>query len=267
MATRFSILAPPISDELRYEPRRQRVRVSYDGRPVADTCDAWLVWEPRRVVPRYALPVRDLVADLHAGDDIRPDLASLPPVVPPNLTTTTAPGTEMAIGVDGQPVGSAYRPADEDLADRIVLDHEPFTWHEEDEELIGHPRDPFKRIDALASSRHVRVCLDGVVLADSTRPVMLLETYLPDRWYLPRADVRLDLLTPTDTHTTCAYKGVASYFSYAPARDAGAGIAWTYPAPMNDAVPVTGMVCFLAERCDLSIDGVDLDRPRTQWSR
>ncbi|QYJ05409.1 DUF427 domain-containing protein [Nocardioides panacisoli] len=268
MAVRFSEVAPPISNEMRYEPRPQRVRVSHDGRPVADTYDAWLVWEPRRVVPRYALPASDFVADLETGDEIAVDLAELPPLVPPNVTTYTTPGTEVAVVVDGERVGgSAYRPADPDLADRIVLDHAPFSWHEEEQEVIGHPRDPFKRIDCLPTSRHVTFALDGVTLADSTRPVLLLETHLPPRWYLPPEDVQLDLLTPSDTTSVCAYKGVASYLSHAPSGDDGADIAWSYPEPLNDAAPVRDLVCFYAERLDVTVDGVALPRPRTQWSR
>ncbi|QOR72400.1 DUF427 domain-containing protein [Ruania alkalisoli] len=267
MAVRFSEFAPPISDETRYEPRPQRVRVSLDAQPVADTDSAWLVWEPRRVVPRYALPARDFAVPLEAGGHIAPDMAQLPPVVPPDLAMYTLPGTEVTIVVDGRPVpGAAYQPDDPDLAERVVLDFPPFTWHEEDQEVFGHPHDPFKRIDTLQSSRHIRIALDGVTLADSTRPVLLLETYLPQRWYLPREDVRLDLLTPSDTRTTCAYKGEASYLSHEPSGEAGAAIAWTYPHPLQDAVPVKDMVCFFSERCDVSVDGIERPRPQTQWS-
>ena len=82
--------------------------------------------------------------------------------------------------------------------------------------------------------------MDGVVLAESSRPMMLIETSLPVRWYLPRADVRMDLLRPSDKHTVCAYKGVASYLS----ADGAADVAWFYPDPLNDALGVKDLICF-----------------------
>src|SRR6185437_832024 len=80
-------------------------------------------------------------------------------------------------------------------------------WMEEDEPVYTHPRDPYHRVDILHSSRHVRVQVDGVTVADSVRPVILFETGLPPRYYLPLSDIRTELLTPTDTATHCPYKG------------------------------------------------------------
>ena len=87
------------------------------------------------------------------------------------------------------------------------------SWFEEDVEVYTHPRDPYTRVDALPSSRHVVVEVDGVKVADSTHPTLLFETGLPVRYYLPKTDVRFDLLTPTDHHTRCPYKGTASYWT------------------------------------------------------
>ncbi len=84
---------------------------------------------------------------------------------------------------------------------------------EEDEEVFVHPRDPYTRIDVLRSSRHVRVVVDDTVVAESTRSRMLLKTGLPVRWYLPRDDVRTELLETSYTTTRCPYKGVAQYWS------------------------------------------------------
>jgi uncharacterized protein (DUF427 family) len=136
-------------------------------------------------------------------------------------------------------------------------------WLEEDETLHGHARDPYSRIDVRDTSRHVRVSLDGEVLAETSRGKVLYEAGLPPRWYLPEEDVRMDLLEPSDTQTTCAYKGHASYWSVGDEDD----LVWTYRDPLHDALPVKNMLAFFNERVDLEVDGEKQERPRTQWSR
>lgn len=84
-------------------------------------------------------------------------------------------------------------------------------WYEEDEEVFKHARDPYHRVDALQSSRHVQVVVNGEIVADTKRPVLLFETGLPTRYYIPATDVRTDLLTATDTASVCPYKGTATY--------------------------------------------------------
>jgi len=87
------------------------------------------------------------------------------------------------------------------------------AWYEEDEQVFAHARDPYKRVDVLPSSRHVRVVLGGVTIADTHRPCLLIETGLPTRYYIPEQDVRMEMLEPTETTTHCPYKGQASYWS------------------------------------------------------
>jgi uncharacterized protein (DUF427 family) len=136
-------------------------------------------------------------------------------------------------------------------------------WLEEDEPVIGHPRDPYHRIDVRSTSRRVRVSIDGQVVAESERSKALFEAGLPTRWYLPREDVRMDLLEPTDTRTVCAYKGYASYWSVGDEDD----VAWTYEEPLHDAPEVGGRIAFFDERVDVDVDGERQERPVTQWSR
>jgi uncharacterized protein (DUF427 family) len=136
-------------------------------------------------------------------------------------------------------------------------------WLEEEEPLHGHPRDPYSRIDVRETSRHVRVTLHGEVVAETRHAKVLFEAGLPPRWYLPRDDVRMELLEDSDKQTTCAYKGFASYWSVGEEDD----IAWTYLDPLHDALPVKGMVAFFNERVDLEIDGEPQEPPQTQWSR
>lgn len=224
-------------NELRYASTPKRVRALHGGHTVLDTTDALLVYEPRRVVPWYAVPRGDLHLELTERDPSPvPELRS--PVLPPHHNEWhTVPGRSLHLEGHGE---VAFQPHEPDLSGRVVMHWEPFDWLEEDEPVIGHPHDPFKRIDVLRSSRHVRVEVDGITVAQSSRPRMLIETALPVRWYLPRQDVRMNLLRPSEAHTVCAYKGVASYLS----ADGGHDVAWFYPDPLLDALPVKDMICF-----------------------
>ncbi|WP_109474036.1 DUF427 domain-containing protein [Ornithinimicrobium cavernae] len=237
--------------ELRFAPCEKRLRAFRDGDPVADTTSALLVWEPGRLVPEYAVPAADLLVTLvPARVAEQPD--PLPEVlVPGNFAWHSSPGTRLALEEGGPEV--AFRPDDPTLAGRVVLDFSAFDWVEEEQAVLGHPHDPFQRIDCLESSRHVVVRLGDTVLAESTRPVALFETHLPPRWYLPREDVRLDLLRASSTHTVCAYKGVASYLDSD--LEGGSAIAWFYPDPLHDAEPVRDLICFWSERCEVVVDG------------
>jgi uncharacterized protein (DUF427 family) len=162
---------------------------------------------------------------------------------------------------------AGFRPEDRDLAGLVVLDFQAFDhWLAEDEELVGHPHDPFKRIDVLSSHRHVEVSLDDNVLASTDNGLCLLETHLPIRYYIPPADVASSLLTPSETRSTCAYKGTATYFSTADGRPEGRDIGWTYVHPLDDALKVRDHVAFWNERADIHVDGELQRRPVTPWS-
>jgi uncharacterized protein (DUF427 family) len=140
-------------------------------------------------------------------------------------------------------------------------------WFCEDEQLYGHPRDPYSRIDVYRTSRHVRVLLDGELLAATTRSSVLYETGLPPRYYIPAEDVRTDLLEPSSKRTRCAYKGSASYWSVRVGDELVDDLVWTYPDPDDDAKQVRDLLCFFNERIDLELDGELAERPHTQWSR
>ena len=251
--------------ELRYEPIDKRIRATLGGATVVDSTRALLVWEPKRIVPSYAIPVADVrgalaPAPAAGGEAVdAPRLAGRPvydPSVP--FAVHTAPGEPVMVG------GAAgFRLADPELADHVVLDFAAFdAWYEEDERNLGHPRDPFHRIDIVHSSRHVVVSEAGRTLADSARPILLFEPPLPVRYYLPPEDVATDLLAPSDTASTCAYKGRASYL----ALD-GRDIAWLYLEPLREAAEVTGRIAFFNERVDITVDGEPAARPETPWSR
>jgi uncharacterized protein (DUF427 family) len=268
MAIRMSTTLKRLNTELRYEPVVQRIRVSLGEHVVADTTDAILVWEPRRIVPSYAVPREALDAEVIELDVPPDDPAGAPPVLPPGrFAPHLSDGTVVSLKVGTivlDEIGFAF--SDPDLSGHVLLSWDPFTWVEETTTMTGHPHDPFKRITTRTSDRHVVVSYDGQVLADSRRAVLLLETSLPPRWYLPLEDVRVDLLTPSTHHSICAYKGQASYFSLT-GRDDAHDIAWFYPEPLDDARPVKDLVCFWSEWTDLTLDGLAVPRPHSPFSR
>jgi uncharacterized protein (DUF427 family) len=149
----------------------------------------------------------------------------------------------------------------EQLPDHVKVDWSAVErWFEEDEEVFIHPRDPYRRVDALPSSRHVVVRVGGVIVADSHRPTVLYETGLPPRYYLPPDDVRLDLLNPTETTTGCPYKGFARYWSLTVGETEYPDLVWGYDDPLPESAPVRGLMCFYNDRVDLEIDGATADR-------
>jgi uncharacterized protein (DUF427 family) len=273
MSTRLRDLFMSELGSLRYEPTSKRIRATLGDRTVIDSDRALLVWEPKRVVPNYAVPHDDVDAEvLAAADQGGPDPGEVAaprlgdrPVLDPSIPfdVRSTDGERLTIRADGREA-AAFRPSDPALHDHVIVDFDAFDeWYEEDERNYAHPRDPFHRIEIVHSSRHVRVELDGETLADSTRARLLFESFLPVRYYLPPDDVRTDLLRPSDTRTACAYKGHASYFSTAAADD----VAWIYREPLREASEVTGYIAFFNERADIVVDGQRLERPITPWSR
>jgi uncharacterized protein (DUF427 family) len=263
---------------LRYEPTAKRVRASLGRDTVVDTLQACLVWEPRRVTPIFAVPEQELRADLTAPAQPPVPVEEHPFAIregaaPTTLDPTTAFGRHTIAGEEldvvtaaGTACRAAFRPEDPDLAGYVVLNFEPFHWLEDDEEIIGHPRDPFHRVDIRASHQDVEVELDGVLLARTNGAQLLYETLLPVRYYIPPGDVRLDLLEESPKQTVCPYKGQARYWSYRGSLR-GRNIAWSYDRRFLDAAQIHGLVSFYNERVDLTVGGVLQDKPVTPWSR
>ncbi|HLU44254.1 MAG TPA: DUF427 domain-containing protein, partial [Natronosporangium sp.] len=136
-------------------------------------------------------------------------------------------------------------------------------WLEEDEPVYTHPRDPYKRVDILASSRRVRIDVAGVTVAESRAPRILFETGLPPRYYLPLSDIRMELLRPSDRVTHCPYKGTAHYWSVEVAGNRYEDLVWIYRTPLPECQKIAGLACFYQERVDLAVDGVWQPRPES----
>ncbi|MFF4882291.1 DUF427 domain-containing protein [Streptomyces nigra] len=246
---------------LLWEPSDRWVRGRKGEVTVVDSRHPVLVWEPDVPVPCYSFPREEVRTDLlqparnptpgrHTGSQIFYDLLTGGEVL--ENAAWTFPAADLAGHISFEWFwrrGSG-------------LDH----WYEEEEEIFIHPRDPHKRVDALPSSRHVRVEIDGTAVADTRRPVLLFETGLPTRYYLPREDVRLDLFEPTDHGTGCPYKGTAEYWTWRGEGEVPRNILWSYPDPLAPAAAVKGLLAFYNEAVDITLDGERLQRPRTPFS-
>jgi uncharacterized protein (DUF427 family) len=257
MSTRMLDVLGRGRDQLRHEPLERRVRATLGADTVVDSTRALLVWEPRRIVPSYAVPAEDVRAELRpapATDEAPP--GALHPRIP--FRVHTADGEPVSI--DGRE-GAGFRIADEDLAGYVVLDFRAFEeWYEEDERVAGHPRDPFHRVDVRWSSRPVRIEVGGDVVAESMRARMVFETSLPVRFYLPRDDIRLEL-HPSTRRTYCPYKGQASYWSVDAGGRRREALGWSYEEPLPDMLAIAGLVAFWDERVDVILDGERRERP------
>ena len=141
------------------------------------------------------------------------------------------------------------------------------SWFEEDEEVFVYARDPHKRVDVLQSSRHVKVVLEDIVIAETNHPKLLFETGLPTRYYFSKQELRMDLLERSETLTRCPYKGEAHYYSIKMADKLHKDLAWSYPFPTLECSKVQGLISFLNEKIDIYDDNKLLTRPESPWSK
>jgi uncharacterized protein (DUF427 family) len=245
---------------VRIETSPRWVRTVFNGVTVADSKRPLLVWE--RLVPTYYFPREDVRADLLAEAGERRD----PGVGRATLFTLRvgAREAERAAWAREELAADGHS-----LAGHVAFDWKAMdAWYEEDDEIFVHPRDPHHRVDVLRSSRHVRVVVLGETVAETRRPSLLFETGLPTRYYIPRADVRMDLLVPSDTTSQCPYKGIASYYSIRVGNRLARDLVWTYRFPIPECPKIEDLVCFFNEQVDaIVVDGEEQPRPRTPWTK
>jgi uncharacterized protein (DUF427 family) len=226
---------PSIATKGQIEPAPRRVRGVLGGRVLFDTTRAIYVWEWPHY-PQYYVPVADVIDPSVLGDK----------------------AIVRVFGDDAKPGLAGMARFRWDTLD---------AWYEEDEQIFVHPRNPYSRVDALRSTRTVRIELGGVVLAESPAPVMVFETGLPPRYYLDRTAVNFEHLIATDTETACPYKGVTSgYWSVRIGDETHADLAWSYDFPTRELLAITGLIAFYNEKVDVIIDGQPQERPVTHFS-
>jgi uncharacterized protein (DUF427 family) len=252
--------APATGSVLFFDPVPHRLRGFFAGEAVFDTLGARLLYETAHL-PVYYVPEEDLRHELLEPSDKQTRC----PHKGEALYRSIRAGDRFepdAVWTYPEPIAPAA----------FLAGHAAFYWGKldewwvEDEQVFGHPRDPYHRIDTYRTTRPVRVSVDGKVVAESTRAVALFESGLPPRFYLPAEDVRMELLEPSEKKTRCAYKGVASYWHVRAGDTLHEDLAWTYPEPERDALSIRDLICFFNERVDLELDGKAQERPVTQWS-
>ena len=250
---------PPITPTNHVAPVPRRIRAFLAGEAVVDTTRALYVWEWPNY-PQYYIPL----ADVRGGA-----------LLDEEHVQQTRRGEVRLHGVRS---GDTYRGAAARVLAQSPIDGLAGTarfewsaldsWFEEDEQVFVHPRSPYVRVDALRSTRPVRVELDGVVLAESSSPVLVFETGLPTLYYLNRTQVDFGHLTPTSTVTECPYKGRTSgYWSVIRIGDTvHEDLVWTYDFPTRQLLPIAGLLAFYNEKVDIFLDGQQLERPSTHFS-
>ncbi len=225
----------------------RRVRATFAGETVVDTTRGQLLHESN-ILPVLYVP----------EDDVRKDL------LVPTDSSTHCPFKGDAsywslVAGDRTEVDAVWAYPDPLPATPWLRGLQAFTfdrldaWFDEDEHVEGHLRDPYHRIDARRSSRRVRVSVGDAVVAESSRPVLVSETGLPNRFYLPVDDVRADLLSSSTTRTHCPYKGWSTYWSMA--DGSAADVAWSYEEPFSDVAIAAGHLCFLGDPVTTEVDG------------
>jgi uncharacterized protein (DUF427 family) len=236
------------------------VRVKFGGETIADSRKALLLMETGQL-PVYYFPPEDVRMDLMEATDRH----------------STCPYKGLAsywtIRVGDRVADNAVwgyldpLPAHPEIKGYLAFYwNKVDAWFEEEEEIYAHPRDPYHRVDALPSTRHIRVVLGGETIAETNRPHLLFETSLPTRYYVPREDVRMELLTATEKHTRCPYKGEASYWTAKAGGEEYPDIVWSYPDPIPECPSIRGLLAFFNEKVDTYVDGELQARPRTKWS-
>jgi len=221
-------------------PFPRRVRARFAGETVLDSVRGALLHESQ-ILPRLYVPLDDLRADLLE----RTDHSTHCPFKGDASYWSLRVGDRVAENAvwayeDPLPAAAWLRGLASVYPERVD------AWFDEDEEISGHLRDPYHRVDARRSSRRIEVRVNGDVVARSERPVVVFETGLPLRFYLPREDVRADL-RPSETTSVCPYKGLATYWSLDGIDDA----AWSFEDPLESVLKARGNVCFDAEKVEV----------------
>ena len=244
-----------LKEGVHIERSSRRVRTYFGGNLIADSEHVLLVYETKRP-PAYWFPIADVRMEHLERKEQSQQAADI------IWWRLVGKGRIAQARAYTKPTG-----------DRAALEgHLTFywdqmdAWFEEDEEVFVHPRDPYTRVDTVHSSRHVRVEIDGVTLGETRRPILLFETGLPTRYYIPKLDVRMDLLERSESVTRCPYKGVARYWSARVGDKLVKDIVWSYPAPIPECPKVENLFSFYNEHVDLYVDGVLQDRPITPFS-
>jgi len=231
----------------------KRIRVAFNHKVIADSRRVKLLLESGRV-PVYYFP----------DDDIRTEF-----LADSEHTTSTAKGKtrywhlelgERLVRDAAWAYPEPPRSGNPDLRGyRAFVWEKMDHWYVEDEEVFGHPRDPYTRIDIHRSSRHVHIEIDGVTIAESHQPLLVFETGLKTRYYIPASDVNQEHLVHSSAASRCPYKGLASYWHVKVGEQLHRNAVWSYLNPLDEARKIGGYLAFYQEKiAGFMVDGEQL---------
>ncbi len=245
---------------LRFEPASRRIRAFLAGTAIADSTNAQLLLEGNGI-PVVYFPMDDVRMDLMEPSNRRTHCPHKGDVSYWNIQAGEATARNAAW---------SYRnpiPQAEEIRDQVAFYWDKMDgWFEGDDEIFAHPRHPFHRVDVIHSSGHIWVVVKGETVAETTRPRLLFETLLPTRYYMPKLDVRMELLQPSETVTRCPYKGRATYFDVVVGGEVLKDLVWVYENPIPECPRIENLVCFLNEKVDIYVDGRLSEVPKTPWA-
>ena len=240
---------------IRWEPSLRWVRVEFNGQFVADSKRPILVW-PKGHMITYYFPIKDVRMDWLEPVREGGDGKVYYDVKVGDRTAEAAAWSYPDPAPDQEPLRGFI------TFKWNKMDH----WYEEEEEVFVHPRDPYHRVDSVASSRHIKVVVEGVTVAETRRPYLLFETKLPVRYYIPQEDINMALLEPSRAVTSCPYKGDASYWSIKIGDQLYRNYVWAYLDPIPESLKIKGLLSFFNEKVEIYVDGELEEQPETVWS-
>ena len=233
-------------DQAELLPNPKWIRGLVDGVVIVDSRAVLGVWDHRHY-PSWYFPRDDVKAELRATGEVTA-VAGVGSATVHDVVVGARVLAGAATSHENSPVSELHH--------RVKLDFSAVDrWFEEDVEVFTEPKNPYVRLDVLASSRHIKVTYNGVVIAETHKPTILYETGVAPRYYIPAVDVRLDLLQPTDKTTGCPYKGFASYWTIVVDGAESVNSAWGYPTPFREAHAIAGMLSFYTNRLLFEVDG------------
>ncbi|KAF2865456.1 hypothetical protein BDV95DRAFT_652223 [Massariosphaeria phaeospora] len=231
----------------KYQPTPRRVRGLLNGKYAFDTIGAYHVWE-HPYYPQFYVPTTSFTSEANLTKETEVD-----------GTNGAAHLGQLSVGDRSTQRVVIFNVGS--LKDLVKIDFKELDqWFEEDVPIYQHPKDPYKRIDILNSSRPIKIALEGVTLAETPYSLFLLETSLRTRFYLPPTSVKWEYLTKSDTETLCPYKGKANYYHVTINGKEYKDLVWYYVYPTSESGAIVGHLCFYNEKVDVWVDGVQEQR-------
>ena len=232
------------------EPVPKRIRGTLSGETIVDTRRGTMLHETGEFIVWY-LPLEDVRADVLEPSDRHDSDPYKGAATYYHLRVGNRFEADAAWSFPSMDATGGLS-----LAGLVAFDFDRLDgWFEEDEEIFGHPRDPYHRFDCRRTSEHVEIRLGGVIIAETRRAIKLFETSIPPRYYVPLDDVKAGTLSPSETRTFCPYKGEAAYYDTRAGDTVLQDGAWTLPNPLGEAVAVGNHVSFWGNGTEVIADG------------